>query len=94
MSNSWIILDCRIKGLERLSITDEKGIICRIENTESGRPIDEEDLANAKLIASAPELKLRIHLLEAALKKCAKDEWNRGVYGTARETIGDTWENS
>ena len=35
----------------------ERPIICRIENRVSKRPLDDEDYANARLIASAPDLK-------------------------------------
>lgn len=31
-------------------------IICRIANTVSGRPLEDEDFANANLIAAAPDL--------------------------------------
>lgn len=34
----------------------ESGAICRIKNTVSGRPLTEEDRANAELIAQAPKL--------------------------------------
>ena len=35
---------------------NERCVICRIENSVSGRPLDDEDFANARLIAAAPEL--------------------------------------
>lgn len=52
---SWAVLPFE----NRLSVAAYKAhpvVICRIENTVSGRPIDDEDIANAQLIAAAPEL--------------------------------------
>ena len=61
---SWRVLDCRSKGLERLTIIEGDRVICRIENSVSGLPLDDEDVRNAALIAQAPELLARIARLE------------------------------
>ena len=35
------------------------------------------------------QMALEMIRLRDALGKCAHDEWNRGVYGPARATVGD-----
>mgnify|MGYP007069482771 CR=1 FL=1 len=69
----WIMLDCRPKGLERLSIVDQdtNKVVCRLENSVSGRPIEQDDLDHAALIISAPELQERMKALEADLEAAA-----------------------
>lgn len=61
----WLILDKRkLKKLdpyESIAIATKKpdgkaSIICRIENRVSKRPLNEEDEANARLIAASPKL--------------------------------------
>ena len=67
----WIILDCRRKGIERLSIVDRdtERVICRVENTVSGRPIEQDDLDHAELIVSAPDLQVRVAELKETLNE-------------------------
>lgn len=81
---SWAVLPFE----NRLSVASYKAhpvVICRIENTVSGRPIDDEDLSNAQLIAAAPDLlealldcrvALRVggHLGELAVVEAAIDK--------------------
>lgn len=61
---------------------DERRIVARIENRESARPLDNEDFANATMIAAcSPDriarLVARVERLEAALRQChyALDRW-------------------
>ena len=62
----WTVLDCRPEGIERLSVVDRETetVICRIENSVSGRPIGDDDLANAAMIACVPILHAEIERLE------------------------------
>lgn len=55
---SWIVLNCQSQGIERLSIVDRESrqVICRLENTVSGRPLGDDDFENAQLIANAPKM--------------------------------------
>lgn len=54
----WEILDLREKGEECITIamTTSPQALCRIRNEVSGVPLNQEDLANAKLIAAAPDI--------------------------------------
>lgn len=70
----WHILDGRIVGEQFLSIFtlhEDFPIITRIENKVSGKPIGEDDVANANLIASAPEL---LEIVFELLKHRTKDK--------------------
>jgi hypothetical protein len=59
MPGPWVMLDLREKGEECITIAHKATpqALCRIRNEVSGIPLNEEDVANAKLIAAAPELK-------------------------------------
>lgn len=55
---NWFVLDLREheEQIERLTVSNGEHVVCRIENTVRGGPIDEQDVANARLISAAPEL--------------------------------------
>lgn len=52
----WKILHLRLKGEEQISIWSESGVICRIRNEVSRKPLGEDDEWNAMLIAAAPRM--------------------------------------
>ena len=58
----WTVLDCRTKGVQRLTVVDRETerVVCRIESVVSGRPIEQDDIVHASLIASAPDLQARV----------------------------------
>ena len=76
----WEVLDLRSEGCERLSISGPNVIICRIASEISGRLICDEDVANADLIAAAPEL--------YALLERAVNEYD------ARWSMGSNWADA
>lgn len=52
------------------------------------------ELQTIKVKTSDDYYRLKVLVAErdrfrAALLKCAHDEWNRGIYGIARQTVGD-----
>lgn len=51
----WRVLDLRPSD-ECISISCNSGIVCRVSNLVSKNPLTDEDAANARLIAAAPEL--------------------------------------
>jgi len=70
------VIDLRPKQ-DRLTITDGVSVVCRIENRISGKPLNDEDVANAKLIAHLRNhAKEIIALVDAAeeLVKCPSDQ--------------------
>lgn len=62
------VLDSRAVGHERLTIaTETAGVIARIENLVTDKPLDEEDVANASFIAiSANVWGKMLDVIEAA----------------------------
>ena len=51
----WTVLDLRPR-YERLVVSCPVGVVCRIENKVSGKPLTPEDVANAYAIAQVPLL--------------------------------------
>lgn len=51
-SGPWLVLPLE----NGFSISDKKQVVARIRNDVSGRPMTDEDEANANLIAAAPDL--------------------------------------
>ena len=69
----WFILDFRSQGEEQIAISaasKPSAVISRIRNDVSGLPLNDEDEANARLIAAAPEL---LKALELAVKQNQHD---------------------
>lgn len=52
----WVPLFIRDEQKISICNPETKEFVCRIKNEVSGRPIGEDDKANARLIAAAPEL--------------------------------------
>lgn len=58
--DKWIVLDCR-PTLDLISVSTvvpfySGETICRLENTVSGKPLNEHDLRNAVAISKLPDL--------------------------------------
>lgn len=58
--DKWIVLDCR-PAANLISVSTQvpfyRGeIICRIENSVSGKPLNKDDLKNAEAISKLPDL--------------------------------------
>lgn len=47
-----LVLDCREVGADYISISNGSVVIARIKNEVTGKPIDEEDLANARRLVA------------------------------------------
>lgn len=72
----WTVLDERSKrapGVHlRIAVTAGAfGVVCRIANEVSGRPLTDEDMANAVLIARAPKLLALAHKFARECVECA-----------------------
>ena len=68
---NWVVVDCRPEGVERLSIVDldSKQVICRIENSVSGRPILGDDEQNADTITKCGNLRELLRKFLAYLER-------------------------
>jgi len=65
-NGKWTVVDCRPEG-NKLFLTDGFSVVCRIQNSVSSKPLENEDEANAELIAFLRNhAKKIINLVEAA----------------------------
>jgi hypothetical protein len=81
-----MVLDNRTKWEECITIAPQHTpqALCRIRNEVSGSPLVDEDLANANLIAAAPDL---LEELEWMLGKATQAGWPIDLLKPAQEAI-------
>jgi hypothetical protein len=84
-ASPWVVLDLR-ETEECLSVCcwDEGNIVCRIKNTVNQKPLNENDEANANLIAAAPDL---LEACEKALFLLRKLRLFGSIYDTVDVAI-------
>lgn len=80
----WMVLDTRYKGVECITIAPRHTpqALCRVRNDVTGMPLNDEDVANANLIAAAPEL------LAACIAALVNDEVQE-AFGPSNRNMDD-----
>lgn len=95
-AGGWRILDLRNVGEGRITIArrGDPPVIARIQNIASRRPLTDEDMANAALIAAAPELLEALELMVARLEERSEYDKCGQLYYGARAAIAKAYGES